>query len=70
MANAAVAVAHRVQGRSVLGLIGRLRHAVECSAAVISAEIGDARRDLRLQQTMRGFDARHLRDLGLDRNAC
>ncbi len=70
MANAAVVATHRVPGPTALGLIGRLRSAVETSLAALSAEIAESRRELKLKQAMRGFDGRHLRDLGLDRNAC
>lgn len=70
MANAAVVATHRLPGHSAHGLIGRLRSAVETFLAALSIEIDEVRRELKLQQAMRGFDDRHLRDLGLDRNAC
>ena len=60
---------HRLT-RTAVNLPGRIMDVVGFSFAELSAAITEARNELRLDQAMRGFDRRQLRDIGLDRGAC
>ncbi len=61
---------HHRPTRTAGSLPGRIMDAIGFSFAELSAAITEARSELRLDQAMRGFDRRQLRDIGLDRGAC
>jgi hypothetical protein len=59
-----------IPGRTAMGLWDRIKNAFGSTFAALGEAVAEGRRELRLEQSKRGFSFEQLRDLGLDRGAC
>ncbi len=70
MAETTFVTDHHLPGRTAPDSPRQIMSGFGFSFAELTTGIAEARRELRLNQDLRGFDPVQLRDLGLDRGAC